>query len=105
MNLIGIENIVPYDNALEFKVYKYDDKIDLGDKELFVCDLVIILNRINESYVNRLNRSVDILALVKNLNENITKQSIKEDIKEFVFEEVIEENLQKENIDVMFIES
>ncbi len=105
MNLVGIENITPYEGVVEFKVYKYDDEIELGNKDLFVCDLKIVMIKINPAYVQRLGKSIDALALVTNLNCNIEKSSIKEEIKDFILDEIYEENLEKENIDIMFIES
>lgn len=105
MNLVGIESITPYEGVFEFSVYKYDDKIDLGNKELFVCDLKIILTKVQEVYVQKLNKKVQALALVSNLNTNIKTTSIQEEIMELIFQEVYEENLEKENIDIMFIKS
>lgn len=103
MNLVGIENITPYEGVTEFKVYKYDDEIDLGNKDLFVCDLKVVILKVNQAYVDRLGKSNDALALVTNLNSNVNKKSITDDIKEFIFNEIYEIDLEKENIDVMFI--
>lgn len=105
MNLVGIENITPYKNIFEFNVYKYDDEIDLGNKDLFVCELKVIPIDIEDVYVQRLNRSVEVLALIKNLNQNLDKISILEEIKDFILEEIWIENLEKENIHISFIES
>lgn len=105
MNLVGIENITPYKNIFEFNVYKYEDEIDLGNKDLFVCELKVIPIDIEDVYVQRLNRSVEVLALIKNLNQNLDKISILEEIKDFILEEIWIENLEKENIHVSFIES
>ncbi|MEG0842839.1 MAG: hypothetical protein RSB70_06965 [Clostridium sp.] len=104
MNLVGIDSITPYEGVYEFSVYKYDDKIDLGNKELFVCDLKIVLTKVKKQYIEKLNKSVNALCLVKNVNLNIDKKNLKEELKEFIFQEVYEENLQKDNIDIMFIE-
>ena len=108
MNLVGIENITPYDGVIEFKLYKYDDRIDLGDQKLFVCDLKIIIMKVNPIYSERLGKTADALGLVSNLNSKFKNKSISNDIKEFISNEVIEiveANLEKENIDLMFIES
>ncbi|GAA3657259.1 hypothetical protein [Asaccharospora irregularis] len=105
MNLVGIENITPYKNIFEFNVYKYEDEIDLGNKDLFVCELKVIPIDIEDVYVQRLNRSVEVLALIKNLNQNLDKISILEEIKDFILEEIWIENLEKENIHISFIES
>ncbi|HSQ88768.1 hypothetical protein [Romboutsia sp.] len=105
MNLVGIENITPYEGVVEFKVYRYDDEIDLGNKDLFVCDLKVVMVKVNPIYVEKIGKSIDVLALVTNLNSNAKKVSIQNEIKEFILDEILEENLQKENIDVMFIES
>lgn len=105
MNLVGIENITPYKNIFEFNVYKYDDEIDLGNKDLFVCELKVIPIDIEDVYVQRLNKSVEVLALIKNLNQNLDKISILEEIKDFILEEIWIENLEKENIHISFIES
>lgn len=105
MNLVGIENITPYKNIFEFNVYKYEDEIDLGNKDLFVCELKVIPIDIEDVYVQRLNKSVEVLALIKNLNQNLDKISILEEIKDFILEEIWIENLEKENIHISFIES
>ncbi|MGL4912447.1 MAG: hypothetical protein ACRC3Y_08445 [Romboutsia sp.] len=108
MNLVGIENITPYDGVVEFKLYKYDDRIDLGDAKLFICDLKIIIMKVNSVYSERLGKTADALGLVSNLNSTLKNKSISDDIKDFIFNEVIEiteANLEKENIDLMFIES
>lgn len=105
MNLVGIENITPYKNIFEFNVYKYEDEINLGNKDLFVCELKVIPIDIEDVYVQRLNRSVEVLALIKNLNQNLDKISILEEIKDFILEEIWIENLEKENIHISFIES
>lgn len=105
MNLVGIENITPYKNIFEFNVYKYEDEIDLGNKDLFVCELKVIPIDIEDVYVQRLNRSVEVLALIKNLNQNLDKISILEEVKDFILEEIWIENLEKENIHISFIES
>lgn len=104
MNLVGIENITPYEGVFEFSLYKYEDEINLGDKESFVCDLRVILTKVQESYIQRINKSVVALVLVENLNLKSDKLAIEESVKEFIFQEVYEENLTKENIEVMFIE-
>lgn len=105
MNLVGIENITPYKNIFEFNVYKYEDEIDLGNKDLFVCELKVIPIDIEDVYVQRLNKSVEVLALIKNLNQNLDKIYILEEIKDFILEEIWIENLEKENIHISFIES
>lgn len=105
MNLVGIENITPYEGVVEFKVYKYDNEIDLGNKDLFVCDLKIVMLKVTPIYVEKIGKSIDVLALVTNLNSNIEKIFIKNEIKDFILDEIWEENLEKENIDIMFIES
>lgn len=105
MKLAGIEEITPFEGVTEFKIYKYDDRIDLSDKEQFICDLKLVSINVNPIYVERIGKSMDMLALVKNLSPKVDKSNIKEDIKEFILDEIWEEGLGKENIDVIFIES
>jgi hypothetical protein len=102
MNIVGIENITPYENVYEFDVYEYNDDINLNDKNLFVCNLKIILTKVQMQYRDRLNKSVQALALVSNLSKN--KKNLDEDIKELIFQEIYDEDLEKENIDIMFIQ-
>ncbi len=104
MNIVGIENIVPYKDVYEFKVFEYNDKIDLCNKELFVCDMKVVINRVDSKYENKVEKPMEILALVKNLNSNVDKLTIEDNLKELVLDEVWEENLLKENIELMFIE-
>lgn len=105
MNLVGIENINPYQDVYEFKVYEYDYELDLNNKENFICNLKVIVNRIESVFKDKIDKNIEILALVKDLNLKVDKISIKEEIKELILNEIWEENLEKENIDIMFIES
>ncbi|MBC5997007.1 hypothetical protein EAI30_11555 [Romboutsia ilealis] len=100
MNLLGIEEITPYKDSFEFKIFKYDNKIELGNENSFICDLKVIIERIDEIYIDKFKKSFKVIALVKNLT--IEEISI-DDIKEFILDEVWIENLEKDNIDVMFI--
>ena len=100
MNLLGIEEITPYKDSFEFKILKYDNKIELGNENSFICDLKVIIERIDEIYIDKFKKSFKVIALVKNLT--IEEISI-DDIKEFILDEVWIENLEKDNIDVMFI--
>lgn len=105
MNIVGIENITPYEGVYEFSIYEYEGDIDLGNKELFVCDLKVILTKVQQPYIERLNKSVQAVALISRLNTKVDKIQIQEDVKELIFQEIYDENLEKENIDIMFIES
>lgn len=104
MNLVGIENITPYKDVFEYSIYEYEDTIDLGNKDLLLCDLKVILTKVEEVYISRMNKSLQIIALIKNLKSEIDKNKFEEEVKEFIFQEIYEENLEKENIDVMFIQ-
>ncbi|MGL6108149.1 hypothetical protein [Romboutsia sp.] len=105
MNLVGIENITPYQDVYEFKVYEYDYELDLNNKESFICNLKVIVNRVESVFKNRIDRDMQILGLIKDLSSKVDKVSIREEIKELILNEILEENLEKENIDIMFIES
>lgn len=100
MNLVGIEEITPYKDSFEFKLFKYDDKIELGNDNSFICDLKVIIERIDKIYRDKFEQSFKVIALIKNLT--IEEIPI-DDIKEFILDEVWIENLEKDNIDVMFI--
>ncbi|HGM3507286.1 hypothetical protein KGF42_07075 [Clostridioides sp. ZZV15-6383] len=105
MDYVGIENITPYENVYEFNVYKYDDEITLGSEELYVCELRVVLIKVNSLYVKRLNKSVEAMVLVKNLKKDLDKALVVNKIKNFVLDEIWVENLVKENIEVIFVES
>lgn len=105
MDFVGIENITPYEDIYEFGVYKYDDEITLGNEDLYICDLRVILIKVDSIYVERLNKSVEAMVLVKNLKKNLDKSFVVDKIKQFVLEEIWVENLVKENIEVIFVES
>lgn len=100
MNLVGIEEITPYKDSFEFKLFKYDDKIELGNDRSFICDLKVIVERIDDIYIEKFDKSFNVIALVKNLNN---KDISIDDIKEFILDEVWIDNLKKDNIDVMII--
>ncbi|KPI47316.1 hypothetical protein IM33_18015 [Clostridioides difficile] len=105
MDYVGIENITPYENVYEFNVYEYDDEITLGSEELYVCELRVVLIKVNSLYVKRLNKSVEAMVLVKNLKKDLDKALVVNKIKNFVLDEIWVENLVKENIEVIFVES
>lgn len=105
MNIVGIENITPYDGVYEFSVYQNEGEVDLGNKDMFICDLKAILTKVQAPYVERLGKSLNVLVLVSNYNLKFDKTKIKEDIKELIYQEIYDENLEKENIDIMFIQS
>ena len=100
MNLVGIEEITPYKDSFEFKLFKYDDKIELGNENSFICDLKVIIQKIDEIYIEKFENSINVIAIVKNLNK--IDISV-DDIKEFILDEVLIDNLEEDNIDVMFV--
>ena len=104
MNLVGLENITPYQGVYEFKLYEYDyGQLDLNNKDLFVGDLKVVINRVEPIYKDKIDKQMEVLAIIKNLK--VDKTTIQEEIKDFILNEIYEENLEKENIDLMFIES
>jgi len=100
MNLVGIEEITPYKDSFEFKLFKYDDKIELGNENSFICDLKVIIQKIDEIYIEKFENSINVIAIVKNLNK--IDISV-DDIKEFILDEILIDNLEEDNIDVMFV--
>jgi len=100
MNLVGIEEITPYKDSFEFKLFKYDDKIELGNENSFICDLKVIIQKIDEVYIEKFKNSINVIAIVKNLNK--IDISV-DDIKEFILDEILIDNLEEDNIDVMFV--
>lgn len=100
MNLVGIEEITPYKDSFEFKLFKYDDKIELGNENSFICDLKVIVEKIDDIYISKFNKSFNVIALVKNLNN---KDISVDDIKEFILDEILIDDLENNDIDVMFI--
>ena len=100
MNLVGIEEITPYKDSFEFKLFKYDDKIELGNEDSFICDLKVIIQKIDKIYIEKFENSINVIAIVKNLNK--IDISI-DDIKEFILDEIWIDNLEEDNIDVMFV--
>ncbi len=100
MNLVGIEEITPYKDSFEFKLFKYDNKIELGNENSFICDLKVIIQKIDEVYIEKFKNSINVIAIVKNLNK--IDISV-DDIKEFILDEILIDNLEEDNIDVMFV--
>ena len=98
MNLVGIEEITPYKDSFEFKLFKYDNKIELGNENSFICDLKVIIQKIDEVYIEKFKNSINVIAIVKNLNK--IDISV-DDIKEFILDEILIDNLEEDNIDVM----
>ena len=101
MDLVVLENIIPYQDTYEYKVYKYNDEINMNEKDQFVCDLKVIINRIQPIYESKIEKKIETIALVKNLN--IDKSLVEEEIRQLISDEVIEQDLIKEEIEIIFI--
>ena len=83
------------DNNLEIALLDNEEAENFLEK-----DLKVIIERIDEIYRDKFEQSFKVIALIKNLT--IEEIPI-DDIKEFILDEVWIENLEKDNIDVMFI--
>lgn len=70
-----------------------------------MCELRVVLIKVNSLYVERLHKSVEAMVLVKNLKKDLDKTLVVNKIKNFVLDEIWVENLVKENIEVIFVES
>ncbi|WP_315167768.1 hypothetical protein [Metaclostridioides mangenotii] len=102
MDLIGIENITPYKNQVEFSIYKFDDEINIGDKDSFVCDVKVVIMEVEDSLVERLGRETQALAIVEKYSEYNNQNDFEDKLKKFIIEEVLIANLNKENIELIY---
>ena len=102
MDLIGIENITPYKNQVEFAIYKFDDEINIGDKENFVCDVKVVIMEVEDSLVERLGITTQALAIVENYGEYYNQNDFEDKLKKFIVEEVLIADLNKENIELIY---
>jgi|GEM_PF-1632992 len=102
MDLIGIENITPYKNQVEFSIYKFDDEINIGDKENFVCDIKVVIMEVEDSLVERLGITTQALAIVENYGEYNNQNDFEDKLKKFIVEEVLIADLNKENIELIY---
>ena len=93
MDLVAVEEILPYKNTFSFNLYNYSEKIDLN-KEL-VCNIKVIINELEEKYKDRFENEA--IVLVYGL-----KSSLDDEIKEIVLDELVEYNLKKENIEIFY---
>lgn len=103
MDFVLIEEIVLFENTYEFKVYKYNDEINLNNKEDFVCNLTVLINRVNSAFLSRTDEKVKATVLVKNLNgkfDNFTNS-----IRNCIYQEIDEIDLEVKNIEILFCES
>jgi hypothetical protein len=104
MDFIGIEEIQPYENIHEYKIFKYDDIIELGNKEKFICDLKFIQLNINSLYKDKgIDESIG-YAVIENLSEDIkiSRQNIEKKIKKFIMQEILLINMKESSINVIF---
>ncbi|WP_099190689.1 hypothetical protein [Tepidibacter mesophilus] len=104
MDIIGIEEIQAYENIYQYKIFKYDDIIELGNEEKFICDLKFIQLNINPLYKDRgIDESVG-YAVVENLSENIeiSHYSFEKKIKNFIMQEIPLINMKETSINVIF---
>ncbi|SHJ82983.1 hypothetical protein [Tepidibacter formicigenes] len=104
MDFIGVEEIQPYENIYEYKIFKYDDVIELGNNKNFICDLKFIKLNINPLYKEKeIEESVG-YAIIENLNKNvdITLEDIEKKIKKFIIREIPLININEKSINVIF---
>ena len=104
MDFIGIEEIQPYENIHEYKLFKYDDVIELGNEEKFICNLKFIQLNLNPVYKNKDIDETIGYAVVENLCKNvkIPPQDIEEKIKKFIMQEIPLINIKESSINVIF---
>jgi len=104
MDFIGIEEIQPYENIHEYKLFKYDDVIELGNEEKFICNLKFIQLNLNPVYKNKDIDETIGYAVVENLCKNvkIPRQDIEEKIKKFIMQEIPLINIKESSINVIF---
>ena len=105
MNLVAIEDINPFNDLYEFKVYEYDYEINIGNVDLFVCDLKVIISRVNEAFITRIGKIIQVTALVSNINSKYNSVELEDSIKSVVLDEIYEENVNENNIEVIIIRS
>ncbi|OPJ56343.1 hypothetical protein [Alkalithermobacter paradoxus] len=98
MRFLGLEEIQPYKNLHQFKIFEYDDEIDLNNKEKYICDLKVIRMDINEMYIQKGFEENIYCAIIYNLNKNIDLNELKEGIKAFILEEIPSTSTQSINI-------
>ncbi len=103
MDFVLIEEIVLFENTYEFKVYKYNDEINLNNKEDFVCNLTVLINRVNSAFLSRTDEKVKATVLVKNLNGKF--DDFTNSIRSCIYQEVDEIDLEIKNIEILFCES
>lgn len=104
MDFIGIEEIQPYENIYEYKLFKYDDVIELGNEEKFICDLKFIQLNINPVYKGKGIEETVGYAVVENLCKNIkiSRENIEKKIKNFIIQEIPLINMKETSINVIF---
>lgn len=103
MNLIGLEEIVPYGNLYEYKVFLYDDVIEIGNMDKYVCDLKFIKLEVDTIYKDKGFNNIG-YAVVENLNRdiNISLEELEEKIRSLILEEVPLIDVEKRSINVIF---
>ena len=107
MRFIGLEEINPYNDLYEYKIFKYDDKIELGNKDSFVCDLRLIALNIEEAYIEKNISNSKAIVTISNLNENIdiSKDELNNGLVYFILEELPLLDINQDNLDIDFIKS
>jgi hypothetical protein len=107
MRFIGLEEINPYNDLYEYKIFKYDDKIELGNKDSFVCDLRLITLNIEEAYIEKNISNSKAIVTISNLNEDIdiSKDELNNGLVYFILEELPLLDINQDNIDIEFIKS
>ncbi|KXZ40340.1 hypothetical protein SAMN05661008_00106 [Alkalithermobacter thermoalcaliphilus JW-YL-7 = DSM 7308] len=91
MRFIGLEEIHPYKNLYQFKIFEYDDEINLSEKGKYICDLKVFKLDINDSYIKKGFKET-YYVLLQNINKDIklTADEIKKGIQNFIKEEIID---------------
>lgn len=102
MKFSFVENIQPYENSWEYSLYKYDDVIQMGDSDSYICTARIIMLEPQEVYVRKNVFGKKFYVVIEDfMGSCCSKEEFEESIFEFVKEEIVQyEN--KDQIVVLF---
>jgi len=105
MRFIGLEEINPYKDIYDYKIFRYDDKIELGNSNSFICNLSVITLSTEEVFIQKGFPKSKVVAIISDFSDQIDLKELNEGIINFIQEELPLLDINEENIDIKVIKS
>ena len=102
MDIIALEDVCPYKNNYIYDLYLYDDEIEIGNKNSYICRLKFVKIEVEEMYKTKGFSNIG-YAIVDKYNPKcgISQEELVGKVSDFILEEIPLLDVDKGNIDVI----